>query len=174
MNKSLRTNEDETIEGLRLAVEEMKATLDRQFEGIQSIKNTSRIVFGTSSLIISLMSTFQIVYPIIPSEYTSFFNLGVVTSLIGYVVMITCCLYVLLPKRIFEPIKPNWETLIALFVDQSEQDIYRNKLSAYLNAIELNEPIIARHRILTMISSAILVLIVIVLLSLTLIPRVSI
>lgn len=169
--------------GLEISIEEMRYRLKSQYEGVDAIKATARTVFGASSLIVSLLAALQLSNVRVDPTFSAAYSIGVVLAMALYAFQITLCISVLLPVSLNGPVKEDWDILyesftgwnelLQDFTGKSEIEILRKRLSAYLNAIELNEPIISDSRRTATWASYILPVIVIILLLLSLIPRVA-
>lgn len=170
MSDSLQGNEELVLE---VSIEEMQRSLKSQFEGIDAIKSTARTVFGASSLIVSLLAALQLAIPRIIPNLLAAYQIGVVLALILYAFQVTICIYVLLPISVSGPVQADWDVLYNAFSGDSKVEVMRMRLSAYLNAIELNEPKIQELKKITTVASVILPIIVVILLILSLFPRVA-
>ncbi len=157
---------------LKIPLHYMRRTLDRQVDGIDTIKATVRSVLGAASLIVSLVAALQILTPGIAPEWDWLYRAGIGLAAGLYVVLITACALALRPTNVFGPILSDWDELTTAFKGLDEKESISKELSSVLNAIELNTPIVRRYARLQQIAVTILPLIVLALLLLALLPRV--
>jgi hypothetical protein len=156
---------------IQVSIEEMSELLDKQFDSMEAIKTTARTIFGSASLVTSILGAFKLTTIIIVEDYAKYFNIGIVISMVLYVILIVCCIFILLPINMKLPIEANWKVLRDAFVGKEERDILKMQLSAYLNAISHNDKLINSKKKLATIASVILPLIVITLLIVSVLPR---
>jgi hypothetical protein len=161
----------DNIDGLKVGVEEMNRNLKLQYEGIDSLKATARSVLSAASLITGLMSLLQLARPTIQPDYVALFNLGIVLTLILYVLLIGACLAAISALTLKAPVAADWVVIQRFFGGKTGTELMNLQISALLHAITTNEPIIARQRRLVIIACILLPIIVVILLGLSLIPR---
>jgi hypothetical protein len=157
---------------LEIPLAEMKRTLDRQVDGLDTIKATVRSVLSAGSLIVSLVAALQLVTAKIDPKWFWLYKDGIVLAAVLYVALIITCILALWPTTVVGPIKPDWDILTTAFKGLSEKEAFLEQLSSILNAIDLNRPIVNRYKYLQMIALALLPALVLVLLLLAFIPRV--
>lgn len=158
--------------GYQVAIEEMKLTLQNNLASFEAVKNMARTIFGAASLVLGLLGTLQIISAEVMPAYRAWYNVLIVLVLLAYLGLIACCLYVLTPINIYLPIRADWPELWENFISETEENIYKTRLSGYLNAIQLNRPIIARLRNVTTGATLLLPIILILILCISLLPRV--
>jgi len=158
---------------LDIALDEMKKTLSRQFEGLDIFKETAKNLFGASSLVLSLIGALQLVRPNIVNEWVCIYNAMIILALSLYAFMLAICLWVILPTKLYQPVGTDWDEIYKFFTGD-EIFIYRNYLLAYTKTVEeMNPPVLRSRRIALYIAGILLFLIISLLLLLSLIPRVS-
>jgi hypothetical protein len=157
------------IDYLKAPLHYMRRTLDRQVDGIDTIKATVRSVLSSASLIVSLVAALQI--PGIVSGWVWLYQLGIGLVAVLYLALIIACALALWPATVIGPIKVDWDVLTTEFQNLDEEGIMSKELSSLVNAIELNAPIVNRYKRYQQIAVAILPAIVLVLLLLALLPR---
>jgi hypothetical protein len=170
--------ENELIEntyGYKVTIEELRSSLDRVYDGFTELKNAVRSIFGTTTLIVSLIGALKIFSAQVSPPYLMCYNILLVIVMALYIVMIIGSVYIQNPKLIVSPTPADWETLESAYVlDKDNSDVSRQLISSYINAIVENQIIISRHYKLTWGISAILPIIIIILLVMSLIPRVPV
>ena len=157
---------------LKTSLHYTQKTLDRQVDGIDTVKTNIRAVLSAASLIVSLVSAMQFLTLKIDTNWIWLYHSGVIATAVLYVALIVVCIMGLWPTYVVGPVKTDWDELTTAFKGLSERDALAKELSAVLNSIELNSPIVKRYRNLQMIALALLPLIVILMLLMALIPRV--
>jgi hypothetical protein len=157
---------------LDIPLEVMKKDLENQVGSFDTIKATVRSVLSAASLIISLVGALQLVTVHVAPAWLWLYWSGVILAAVLYVTLIVVCIIALMPVRPWLPIKPEWDNLTTTFKGMNEEEINLKYLSSILNAIEKNTPVIEKFVCLQRVALILLPVIVIVLLSLALIPRV--
>jgi len=146
---------------VKAMVHEASENYKRQGDSIESIKTHARTVFSSSSIIISLLSLFQILSKT-PKGYNVNVSYGRIIAVIVvlYVSLVVISLLVLSPLLFHGPIKMDWGVITETFKEKSERDVLLMQLSAYINAFEKNKLIIKNQRLMIIIQSIIFALIV--------------
>jgi hypothetical protein len=157
---------------IRVCCEEMRTTLYRQLDGIGNIKATTRTIFQAASLVIALIGALQLFTGKVVPEYQLASQIIIFIVFGLYIGLIFLCLSALFPITSFGPIEPKWEVLHEHFIVKSEREIYEMQLSAYLNAINLNKKNVHEVKSKTIWAGRILGAIVLILLLLSLMPKV--
>ena len=152
-----------------VSLEEMKNFLTLQFSGITAIKNTARVILGTTSVIIAMIGTLQIFRPV-PDDVIRVYLLLIILVIILYLILIILCVLVLSPLDLHGPIDPSWDTLKKYIIGQHGEELVKIQISAYLNAISLNDKILNKRKNQMLIASIILPIIVIFLIILGSLP----
>ncbi|MDX1435887.1 MAG: hypothetical protein R3335_03690 [Anaerolineales bacterium] len=164
MDNSSTTGE---LLAVNLTTEEIRRDIQVQFERLESLRSTARSILASGSLIIALISAFQIVVPptekIPPEAYRNLFIL----SLVLYVLMIASCIIALWPIRFSSPAHPGGQDLYAALKGKNELEARLALLAAYQETSSKNEAPARRVRLWTTIASLILPTVVIVLLFLS-------
>jgi hypothetical protein len=159
------------IDYLKVPLHYMRRTLDRQVDGIDTIKATVRSVLGSASLIVSLVAALQILSPGVAPEWAWLYRMGIGLAAGLYVALIVACALALWPTTVFGPIKVDWDVLSTEYQMLNEEEIMSKDLSSLLNTIQLNTPIVNRYKRYQQIAVAILPVIVLMLLLLAALPR---
>jgi hypothetical protein len=157
--------EDPAIEAdlraLKLTIDEIKRDQEIQLGHVESMRSTARTVLASGSLIIALISAFQIVVPelgVIPKEtYRSLFILGLAL----YMMMIASCILALWPGRLATPASSAGEDLYRRFEGKSELEARRILLRIYTEAQTENQRPARQIRTWTTIGSVLLPLLVV-------------
>lgn len=156
---------------LLVSTEEMQAVLKRQYDGMDAIKATARSILSAASLITALLGAFQIFTARIDPAYQGLYPYGILAALVLYIGLIAGCAMALMPVTMKGPIAANWPELSAQFVGKADREIMKVRLSGLLNAIELNAPLLRKMRWVTVLAGILLVIEVVLLVLLSLIPR---
>lgn len=157
---------------LEISLAEMQRDLELQIGSFDTIKATVRSVLSSASLIVSLVGALQLVTARIDPAWLCLYRSGVILAAVLYVALIVLCIAALWPVRVWSPLKPEWDNLVTTFKDLNDEDIISKYLSSVLNAIDKNAPLLKNYIRLQMAALILLPLIVMVLLSLALIPRI--
>ena len=145
-------------DGLKIAIEEMKKNLTAQFEGMDAIKASARTIFGAGSLIISIISAFEL-GKMKQSWYLLLF-------LILYVLLVIICIYILSPVKMDLPVKSDWDEIYESFMGE-KIPVLRTWLYSYINTIQKNKTILTIRAYLTILAGIILAIIVVLILSIS-------
>ena len=151
---------------------EAENKLERQSESIESLKSHARTIFGASSIVIPLLGTL-LIFSDIAINVKSYYIAIVAMMITLYVVLVILSLIILSPSRFSGPIQIDHPTLKEVFLGKNELEIIKIRLSAYLNAIELNEGNIILKQKMTTIISIIFAIIVILLLIAAVLSKVT-
>lgn len=133
---------------VKVALEEAKLSLEKQFEGVVVFRDGCKTILGSASLVVTVVGSIQTLRQATPIN-TEWFNAILVISLILFGLVVAGCIWVISPKPLKTPIKPTWEEYQSTFFGKEERDILKQSLSSYINAIELNNPMINRASIVT-------------------------
>lgn len=151
---------------------EMQRMFHSQLDGITSIKTTIRAVFGSASLIVSLIGALQLFTAPVPIEWLPFYRGTLALIAVLYVVLILVCVAGMWPVAINPPLNALWDELTTVFKGKDDQEMITMYLSAVLQAIEFNAPIVKRFYKLQVIALILLPILVVLILSLAWLPRV--
>jgi hypothetical protein len=161
--------------GYQVAISEMQKYLDGQYQSVSAVKNVVEQILGAASLIIAIIGALQLFNARIQPQYQAIYNGLIVVTVILYIVLIASSIWVLSPTEVKGPISADWDELYKGYVGhENEIDILKQQLSNYLNAIKLNDPIIIKRSRRTWIPAILLPVIVILVFSLSLLPRIPI
>ncbi len=172
MNEELPERWPENPLGYQVAIQEMQFALQNNLASFDAVRNMARTLFGAASLIVGLLGTFQIVSAELVPDYRSLYNLLIGLTMFAYVGLIVCCLWVLKPVNIQLPTQVAWESLWNFYLSETDENIYKSRLISYIEAIHDNWPIIARLRKLTNLASGLLPVIILLILGISMLPRV--
>ena len=136
----------------------------RQGESVDALKTHARTIFSASSIIISLIGTLQI-FSEIQNDYKLLFIFLIGLLAFCYLILLVFSLIILSPFQAYGPIHIDKDTLFESFQDKKERDVILKQLSAYINAIALNEPkIVLRQQMTTALSILFAVIVLLILL----------
>lgn len=156
---------------LEIPLLEMQRSLQNLLAGIDLMKGTLKTVFGSASLIVSLIGALQLFTTTVAAAYVPWYQ-GLLSAVaILYLALIVVCVLGLLPMRTAPVLPYDWDTLSLTFQNMSDAEMTAMHLSAVLQAIEKNTPLV--HRLYRLQLAALVLLPVIVLLILCLagLPR---
>lgn len=158
--------------GMQAALDEVEKAYTNQLSSMDAIKSTTRSILSSASLIVSLISTLQLFTSKVAPEWLIWYRAGVGLIAFLYIILILLCIIVLVPTNMFGPVSLNWKVLVETFDKKKEKDVIDMRVSALINAIDLNRPNVRRASRLTLVTCIILPIIVITLILLAMIPRV--
>lgn len=158
-------------DGLKVCVDEMNRNLKLQYEGVDVLKATARSILSAASLVSGLMGVLQLARPVVKADFLELYNLGIVVAVVLYVALIIVCVISITGITMFAPVAADWRTLKTTFAVKTGDDLLDLQISALLNAITTNEPIIKRQRNLVIAACVLLPAIIVVLFALSLVPR---
>jgi hypothetical protein len=142
--------------GLTVMLEESKYYLDLQYTNVDSIKATGRTIFGSSSLILSLIGTFQLIIGL--SSPISLFIL--IITLILYIILVAIALQSILPISLKSPAEITIKNLTESYYQESKSTILSNRFYSYVSAVEQNEIIISKLTKNTQVTAYLLITII--------------
>jgi hypothetical protein len=157
---------------LEIPLEDVRQDLNQQIGGIDTIKTTMRSVLSAASLIVSLVGALQLLTVKIAPAWMWLYQVGIVLAAFLYLALIVMCILALWPVHVWSPIAADWDELTTAYKGLDEKEALLKRLSAVLNAIDQNTPLVRRYARLQMAALVLLPAIVLVLLLLALIPRV--
>ena len=158
--------------GYEIVIAEMKYLLEQQYQGIAATKSTAQHILSAASLIIALIGALQLLNVQVDAKWTIPYCGLVIFSILFYVALMICCVLVIRPAQVYTPTSANWDELYEKFVgNQDDLDILKQQLANYLNVLRLNESIVTTRRKLATAASILLPIIVIILFTLSVIPR---
>jgi len=167
-----QTQPTEYADGYRVAIAEARWSLQLHYTNIDTTKATARALLSASSLIVALIGALQVFNVAIQPQYQLIYNSLIFITMGLYLILIGCCVYAISPFQIVTPIKIDEPTLYKTYVHEGEEvERLASQLVSYINAVELNKPLVTQRDKLVQIASLILPAIVVLLLLLSLIPR---
>jgi hypothetical protein len=161
--------EEPDLTGLITAVDEAKSYYKSQDKAIDSIKTTARTIFSSASLVVSLLGASQIFaaqpQPGASAAPSPWFNYAIIAVVASYVIAMIFSLRTQLPVEFITPIKMDLEVIDADLVGKSKEDVQKQQLVNYLNAIENNRETIKQRKRWVKISATSFIITVVILLS---------
>jgi hypothetical protein len=157
---------------LNIPLEEMQRSLDHQRDSFDTIKTTVRSVLSAASLIVSLVGALQLINSRIAPAWLWLYWIGIAVTATLYVALILFSVVILMPIIPSSPLAANWDVLTTAFKDLDEKEMKLKQLSSILNAIEKNKPILDYLVKLQRFVLILLPFIVVILLLLSLLPRI--
>jgi len=101
--------ESVTVEGLKLALEEMRRLYDHRFDSADTLDQKAGTILGSATLVLSLVTTLQLTLAG-PSQ-PWFYWAGLALAFGLYVVMIVLTVWAMEPIAYPTPIKAEWQLL---------------------------------------------------------------
>ena len=165
----------ENVDGWQVGVEEMKSLYRLQFESVDIRKDQAKTILGASSIVIAILGALQLVGVQVVAEWLYVYNAAIVLAVGLYVASIVLCFLALDAVTLIYPVEDDWDTIYEHFGSQeTDLDLAKKLLVSYLGAIEENRPTLIRHSLLVRWASILLPVVVVILLLLSLIPRVPV
>lgn len=151
---------DDKNYSFRAALDDIKTTFARQSERILISREIAKTILTSASVIVSVLGAFASFREsdALPSSWQL---VMLISASILFALLVLTCVYLLLPAPFLGPIKATKETYENEVFDKTEKDTLLILFSAYLNVVQLNEPIIKARNKWTWISGVLLILIVI-------------
>lgn len=158
--------------GLSISIEMMKHNLKMQDASMDSFKATARSLLSASSLIIALLALLSILNIHPKAGYLRIYQAGVLAIAGLYAFEIALCLSALFPSAFHGPVQSNWKVFYNTFMDKSDIEQLKVLLAAYLNAHDLNGPVLDGVRKRLQLAHRLFAALILLILLLSLIPKV--
>lgn len=156
---------------LDIPMSEAQRNYALQSDGMDHMKTTMRTVFGSASLIVSLVAALQVMtQPAAPAWMLVQQTILIALAAL-YVLLIGLCMAGLWPVFYHTPLPTDWHVLTKTFQHMNAEEMTLMHLSAVIKAVELNRPIAHRYLVIQRLVLLLLPLIVLLALSLAWIPR---
>ena len=124
------------INTLRLVLEEQRRAFDKVDTSADALDQKFQALFGSASLIISLVSTIQVA--VLRQDAGPLFWLVLVVAVLLYAAMVFFILIGLRPLEYYEPIYSNWDWLNQKFFHKNENAAISLQIALYVDYIEAN------------------------------------
>ena len=149
-------------------LDEAQRKLDRQFESVRVLRDHAKIVFGASSVIVSL-------FAVLKTANISQDRICIYTTVLIAIAVLYICLTItgtmaIFPETITGPIKAKYDEYEKAYEGKTKKKILLQQISNYLNVIDENEEKIIKQRRWSFAVSCLLPLIVVLIIILGLIP----
>jgi archaellum biogenesis protein FlaJ (TadC family) len=131
--------------GLQASLDEMRTELQRQFEGMDKLKDLARAILGSGSMIVAFAGVLLQVPTRMTAGFSERFAISASLVVILYVALIVACVVVIMPAGMSGPIAPNEKELEKAYFNKNKPDVLKKQLANTLHAISLNEAPL-RHR----------------------------
>ena len=128
----------------QIKLEETKIVYQRQHDTVDGFKATGRAMLSSSSLIVSIIGSFQIVTSFGEGLGTGFRIGWFLFGIALYIALIWVALRSILPVGFVEPISPTEENLDETFDGLSDEDARKKLLATYIVIIPKNDVVIRR------------------------------
>lgn len=150
--------------GYEIAIQEMRYLIEDQSKSLELAKSTAQNVLSAASLIIALVGILPVLNASQQYNHTQCHWGLILLAAVLYTLLIIVCVYILGLQNFHGPIAADWPELYNSFVKHTDKTmILKTRLSAYLNALELNKPVVNRKTRLANLAAALLPAIVILL-----------
>ena len=157
---------------LDIPLAEAQRSYEDQLSGLDSIKTTIRAVFSSASLIVSLGAALQLLTVTVAPEWFGVYRTLLTVIAILYAALIVLCISGMWPVYTHYPIPLDWDQATSLFKEMTDLEMTRMHLSAVIDAIERNRPIVKRFYRFEQAVLIMLPIIVALILALAWLPRV--
>ena len=157
---------------LEIPLIEMRQSLQNQLAGIDLMKGTIKTVFGSASLIVSLIGALQLFTTNVAIAWLPVYQGLLIALAILYFGLIVICVLGMMPIRTTPVLPHNWDTLSVTFQNMTDHEMTAMHLSAVLQAFDYNKPLVIRIYRLQVTALIILPVLVLLILFLAFLPRV--
>ena len=165
------TKKDDTIEGLKLSFEEVFRHYDAQINTLRILRETARTFFASASLFVTFMISLNIFFVSVEPAFQKQYNSSLFGLVFFYIALLIVCVVSLIPSALFTPFPDDYDILTKSLC-KSEPDRLAMMISAYLQCMECNAPIIIRKVRLIYLAGGLIGIIVILITFLATIPKV--
>ena len=126
-------------------LEEAQLKLDRQFSSMKTLREHGQLIFGSSSIIVSLFTLLKIIYTQIKPEFIVVYIFLITLMALLYCLLMYFSIKATLPYPLEHAIEPTWKTYAEAFKDEEVRTILERRVYAYLTAIGHNEETIIKQ-----------------------------
>jgi hypothetical protein len=156
---------------LEIPLFEMQRSLQNTLDGIDLMKGTIRTVFGSASLIVSLIGALQLFSTTVATAWMPVYQGMLIAVAALYLTLIVVCVLGMLPIRTSPVLPYDWDTLSVTFQNMTDHEMTAMHLSAVLQSLEKNTPLVNRIYRLQVAALAILPILVLLILGMAWLPR---
>ncbi len=149
---------------LETMLDEARQKLDRQFKSVAVFREHAKVIFGASSVIVSLFSVLKTTN--IPSDKIEIYITFWILIALFYIALTFAEIKTIFPKEIQGPIEATWKTYKDAYRGKTKEDVLLMQISAYLNVIKKNQDVVNSQEIWSLLISIlfpILVVLIIIL-----------
>ena len=138
--------EEPDLTGLTTAVDEAKAYYHSQEKAIESIKTTARAIFSSASLVVSLLGALQL-FSNSPQTSPPWVSIVAIVLVVAtYILAIQYSMLAQMPVSFVTPVKMELAELDSAYVGKGKEDVLKQQLVNYLNAIKGNRGAIEERK----------------------------
>ncbi len=159
----------DTTSGLTSAIEEMKKVMKDQEDSLVNLRGTAQTFFSALSILIALITAVRAAFLSVDPVYSTWYIAGLIGSGLLYLAFVVVTIQGMRPVAMVQPFPRDYQILTDSLC-KPEADRLAMQLSAYLKAIECNQPIVVKKVRLVTTSAILLAVDVIVLLVMSFIP----
>lgn len=149
----------DNVIGYKTILGEVIRSFERQLASFDDLKVSSRTTLTASSIIFALASFLQYNQLHIAEPANTILKLVIAVL---YLAVIVLSIFVSSPMEYYAPVKADWDVLTKAFYNKDEEEVLRMQISATLDVIKLNRPMVTKQRLLVTISNILLVLLLVV------------
>jgi Na+/melibiose symporter-like transporter len=157
---------------LDIPLAEMQQSFKNELAGIDSMKTAIRAIFGSASLIVSLIGALQLITAPVPKHLLPTYQMALIGLAVLYLILIAVCVAGMWPVKIYPVLPYDWDRLTVMFKDKSDVEMQQLHLSQTLHAMEDNRPLVDRLYKLQIAALVVTALLVLLILFLAFLPRV--
>lgn len=136
MSTNLNTDPKSSLATKKLVLEEQRRAFDAVGSAASALDTKLQALFGSASLIISLVSTIQIA--VLRQSGGALFWFGLASIVALYIWMVNVVITGLTPLEYYTPISNSWDELDEQYFTVSENEAYDQQISNYLRYTEAN------------------------------------
>lgn len=162
---------DKVDMGLQICVEEMQKAFEREMASFEAVKSMARSVFSAASMIVALLGALQILTVRVVPGWFVVWQVCLGAAMVLYVALIVLCFLAFTPQDVPGPVKVDWQVLMDSFYGEGEKAVL-TRLSSLVDTINANKLVLRRSVFFSRAAGLIFVVLVVLLLSMALIPRV--
>lgn len=157
---------------LEIPLLEMQRSLQNMLAGIDQMKDTIKTVFGSASLIVSLIGALQLLSTTVATAWMLYYQIALIAVAVFYLALIVVCILGMMPMRTTAVLPYDWDTLSVTFQNMTDHEMTAMHLSAVLQSLEKNTPLVNRIYRLQVAALVILPILVLLILFMASLPRI--
>lgn len=152
-------------------LQEMKRMYAEQGSGLEAIKTSVRTVFSAAGLILAVLGALQVFTASVDPAWQTLYVSVLAAIFLLYLVFIAVCIAGMWPVYWYPVFDDDWDQLTTTFQNMTRDQEDAMYLSALLQALDKNAPIVRRFARLQKTALMLFPMLVMLSLSLAFIPR---